>query len=99
MLIFTSNCKAALEGSADKGLKCLVFLTEQATLLSEQFIKPLCKPSKPQMAGMMVSAVVYEIKGRIYKLPSKYKKTRTGQDNVKGMFHVQRSPISFCKET
>lgn len=55
------------------------FISEQATLRSEQSIRPLCKPSKPQMAGMMVSAVVYEIKGRIYKLPSKYKKTRTGQ--------------------
>lgn len=34
------------------------FLTEQATLWSEDSTKPLCKPSKPQMAGMMVSAVV-----------------------------------------
>lgn len=41
------------------------------------------------MTGMMVSAVVYEIKGRFYKLPSKYKKTRTGQDNIKGMLHAQ----------
>lgn len=75
------------------------FTSEQATLRSEQSIRPLCKPSKPQMAGMMVSAVVYEIKGRIYKLPSKYKKTRTGQDNSEGMLHAQRSTTSSFKET
>lgn len=75
------------------------FLTEQAALWSEQSTRLLCKPSKPQMTGMMVSAVVYEIKGRFYKLPSKYKKTRTGQDNIKGMLHAQRSITSSFKET
>lgn len=84
---FASDCKAALQGSDDRDLNVWVFYRTSSTLIRAVDL-PLCKSSESQ-AGMMVSAVVYQIKAKIYKLHVKTRKPEQDRTTEKVHFNLK----------